>query len=57
TIFKGFEIAETIPTPQQVKTAFNEKQKVKSIDTLKHSFFEMFDDFVKERGAKNDWTF
>ncbi|KAA6319905.1 Tyrosine recombinase XerC [termite gut metagenome] len=57
TIFKEFEIAETIPTPQQVKTAFTEKQKGKTIDTLKHPFFEMFDDFVKERGAKNDWTF
>ncbi|KAA6336082.1 Tyrosine recombinase XerC [termite gut metagenome] len=57
TIFKEFEIAETIPTPQQVKTAFTEKQKGKSIDTLKHPFFEMFDDFVKERGVKNDWTF
>ncbi|KAA6313997.1 Tyrosine recombinase XerC, partial [termite gut metagenome] len=57
TIFKEFEIAEIIPTPQQVKTAFNEKQKGKSMDTLKHPFFEMFDDFVKERGAKNDWTF
>ncbi|KAA6313153.1 Tyrosine recombinase XerC, partial [termite gut metagenome] len=56
TIFKEFEIAETIPTPQQVKTAFTEKQKGKSMDTLKHPFFEMFDDFVKERGAKNDWT-
>ncbi|KAA6337438.1 Tyrosine recombinase XerC [termite gut metagenome] len=57
TIFKEFEIAETIPIPRQVKTAFNEKQKGKSIDTLKHPFFERFDDFVKERGAKNDWTF
>ncbi|KAA6339353.1 Tyrosine recombinase XerC [termite gut metagenome] len=57
TIFKEFEIAETIPTPQQVKTAFTEKQKGKTIDTLKHPFFERFDDFVKERGAKNDWTF
>ncbi|KAA6340342.1 Tyrosine recombinase XerC [termite gut metagenome] len=57
TIFKEFEIAETIPTPQQVKTAFTEKQKGNSMDTLKHPFFEMFDDFVKERGAKNDWTF
>ncbi|KAA6317118.1 Tyrosine recombinase XerC [termite gut metagenome] len=57
TIFKEFEIAETIPTSQQVKTAFNEKQKGKSMDTLKHPFFERFDDFVKERGAKNDWTF
>ncbi|KAA6318645.1 Tyrosine recombinase XerC [termite gut metagenome] len=57
TIFKEFEIAETIPTPQQVKTAFTEKQKGKTIDTLKHPFFERFDDFVKERGTKNDWTF
>ncbi|KAA6323972.1 hypothetical protein EZS27_026642 [termite gut metagenome] len=57
TIFKEFEIAETIPIPRQVKTAFTEKQKGKSIATLKHPFFERFDDFVKERGAKNDWTF
>ncbi|KAA6314927.1 Tyrosine recombinase XerC [termite gut metagenome] len=57
TIFKEFEIAETIPIPRQVKTAFTEKQKGKTIDTLKHPFFERFDDFVKERGAKNDWTF
>lgn len=55
-IFKEFEVKEILPTPQQIKDAFNERQSTKSIDLVKYPLFEMFDEFVKERGAKNDWT-
>lgn len=54
-IFKQYEIKEVIPTPEQIKADFNSKQ-VKSLPIERYSFFNLFDEFVKERGTKNNWT-
>ncbi|MBK5722628.1 site-specific integrase [Dysgonomonas sp. Marseille-P4677] len=55
-IFKEYELKEIMPTPDQIKEAFNNKQKEREVEKQKFPFYKMFDEFVKERGAKNDWT-
>lgn len=59
-VFKSFEIADHLPTVEEYRNAFN---MANDIDTGKESskknkypFFQMFDEFVIERGIKNDWT-
>ena len=62
-IFKEFEVAETMPTPGQIKSAFSERTKAhtskeKPTETVgdKPSFWELYDEFVKENGRLNNWT-
>lgn len=63
-IFKRFEVAEIMPSPAEVKEAFNnrhgqnEKTELASADTSNapSNFYEVFDDFVRVCGRQNDWT-
>ena len=58
-VFKEFEVQETMPTTQQLKDAFNLKMKNDSKEQqedTKISFWEIFDEFVKECGNQNNWT-
>ena len=63
-ICKRFEVAEIMPSPAEVKEAFNnrhgqnEKTELASADTsnVPSNFFEAFDDFVRVCGRQNDWT-
>ncbi len=63
-IFKRFEVAEIMPSPAEVKEAFNnrhgqnEKTELASADTsnMPSNFYEAFDEFVRVCGRQNDWT-
>ena len=62
SIFKRFEVEDVIPTPEQIKEAFNalhkpvsEEPKPKK-ETLPCDFFQVFDDFVEDSGRQNNWT-
>ena len=58
-MFKEFEVQETMPTTQQLKEAFNLRMKNGSEEQqedTKISFWEVFDEFVKECGNQNNWT-
>lgn len=63
-IFKRFEVAEIVPSPAEVKEAFNnrhgqnEKTELASADTsnVPSNFYEAFDNFVRVCGRQNDWT-
>ena len=62
SIFKRFEVEDVIPTPEQIKEAFNalhkpvsEEPKPKK-EALPCDFFQVFDDFVEDCGRQNDWT-
>ena len=63
-IFKRFEVAEIIPSPAELKEAFNnrhgqnEKTELASANTsnVPSNFYEAFDDFVRVCGRQNDWT-
>jgi integrase len=58
-VFKEFEVQETMPTTQQLKDAFNLKMKnnnEEQQEDTKISFWEIFDEFVKECGNQNNWT-
>ncbi len=54
-----FEVQEAMPTTQQLKDAFNLRMKNTSEEQqeeAKISFWEVFDEFVKECGNQNNWT-
>ncbi|AUR47688.1 integrase [Porphyromonas gingivalis TDC60] len=63
-IFKRFEVAEIMPSPAEVKEAFNnrhgqnEKMELSNSDISNEpsNFYEAFDDFVRVCGRQNDWT-
>ena len=62
SIFKRFEVEDVMPTPEQIKKAFNalhkpvsEEPKPKK-ETLPCDFFQVFDDFVEDCGRQNNWT-
>ena len=58
-VFKEFEVRETMPTTQQLKDAFNLRMKDtngEQHEDVRISFWEVFDEFVKECGNQNDWT-
>lgn len=62
SIFKRFEVEDIIPTPEQIKEAFNalhkpvsEEPKPKK-EALPCDFFQVFDDFVEDCGRQNNWT-
>ena len=62
SIFKRFEVEDVIPTPEQIKKAFNALHKPVSEDpkpkkeALPCDFFQVFDDFVEDCGRQNNWT-
>lgn len=62
SIFKRFEVEDVMPTPEQIKKAFNalhkpvsEEPKPKK-EALPCDFFQVFDDFVEDCGRQNNWT-
>ncbi len=58
-VFKEFEVQETMPTTQQLKDAFNLRMKNANEEQQEEaqiSFWEVFDEFVKECGNQNNWT-
>ena len=59
-IFKKFEVEEIMPTPEQIKEAFNELHKpieeVKQRKSTPNAFYKAFDEFVRDCGRQNDWT-
>lgn len=59
-IFKKFEVEEIMPTPEQIKEAFNALHKpieeVKPRKSTPNSFYKVFDEFVRDCGRQNDWT-
>ena len=62
SIFKRFEVEDVIPTPEQIKEAFNALHKPVSEEpktkekVLPCDFFQVFDDFVEDCGRQNNWT-
>ena len=62
SIFKRFEVEDVMPTPEQIKKAFNalhkpvsEEPKPKK-EALPCDFFQVFDDFVEDCGRQNNWS-
>ena len=62
SIFKRFEVEDVMPTPEQIKEAFNALHKPVSEEpktkekVLPCDFFQVFDDFVEDCGRQNNWT-
>ena len=62
SIFKRFEVEDIMPTPEQIKEAFNALHKPVSDEpkpkkeALLCDFFQVFDDFVEDCGRQNNWT-
>ena len=61
SIFKRFEVEDVMPTPEQIKEAFNalhkpvsEEPKPKK-EALPCDFFQVFDDFVEDCGRQSNW--
>lgn len=57
--FKEFEVTDIIPIPEQLKTAFNNRLKKNNpqeqeVPTV--SFWNIFNEFVRECGVQNNWT-
>ena len=62
SIFKRFEVEGVMPTPEQIKEAFNalhkpvsEEHKPKK-EALPCDFFQVFNNFVEDCGRQNNWT-
>ena len=58
-VFKEFEVQEIMPSTQQLKDAFNLRIKntdEESQEDVETSFWDVFDEFVKECGNQNNWT-
>ncbi|EFA98224.1 site-specific integrase [Hoylesella timonensis] len=60
-IFKKFEVEEIMPTPEQIKEAFNAlhkpiEEEVKPRKPMPNTFYKVFDEFVRDCGRQNDWT-
>ena len=63
-IFKRFEVAEVMPSPADVKNAFNARHRSDDIQVEQTSdktdasaeFYKAFDEFVRVCGRQNDWT-
>ena len=59
-IFKGFEIKNSVPSPEQIKKAFanrhnQPKEETQPIINPKILFYNVFDAFIKECGIQNNW--
>ena len=60
-IFKKFEVEEIMPTPEQIKGAFNAlhkpiEEEIKPRKSTPNAFYKVFDEFVRDCGQQNDWT-
>ncbi|MFI3294204.1 MAG: tyrosine-type recombinase/integrase [Rikenellaceae bacterium] len=62
-IFKRFEVAEAMPTTEQVREAFTVKTKPAKANEMKKEetpdapdFWKIIDEFTKEQGTMSDWT-
>ena len=63
-IFKRFEVAEVMPSPADVKNAFNALHRSGDVQAEPTSdkpdpstdFYKAFDEFVRVCGHQNDWT-
>lgn len=59
-IFKEFEVRDIIPTPDQLKHAFNKRYaKTETNEEPEQEtpdFFKVFDEFTKECGTQNNWA-
>ena len=60
-IFKKFEVEEIMPTPEQIKEAFNAlhkpiEEEIKPRKPAPNAFYKAFDEFVRDCGRQNDWT-
>ena len=61
-IFKEFEVQNVLPTPAQIKDSFNARMKdapvteQETAEGPKISFWEAFEEFIRECGKQNDWT-
>ena len=56
SIFKEYEVLNTIPNTEQLKTAFKNKNNKKRDETNNIPFFSVYDLFVEESGKQNNWT-
>jgi len=56
-IFKEFEVKDTVPTPQHLKDAFNERYKQSAPEPPKEAvaFEKAFKQFIKECSIQNSW--
>ena len=56
-VFKEYEVRDIMPTPQEVKNAFNNKvNPTEEPQEIQKGFWEIFDEFVAECGKLNNWT-
>jgi hypothetical protein len=58
-IFKGFEVIDIIPTPDQLREAFSKRYRKETpleAEAPTISLMDIFDEFVKECGVQNNWT-
>lgn len=61
-IFKEFEVQNVLPTPAQIKDSFNARMKdapvteQETAEGPKISFWEAFEEFIRECGKQNNWT-
>lgn len=62
-VFKEYELQEIMPLPAQVKEQFNARISVARSEIQQNpepapqkTFWEIYDEFTKECGRKNDWT-
>ena len=56
-VFKEFEVRDIMPTPQEIKDAFNNKvNPTEEPQEIQKGFWEIFDEFVAECGKLNNWT-
>ena len=60
-IFKKFEVEEIVPTPEQIKEAFNAlhkpiEEEVKPRKPTPNAFYKVLYNFVRDCGQQNDWT-
>ncbi|GIJ92817.1 integrase [Capnocytophaga stomatis] len=54
--FKFFEVQKQIPTKEDFQSFFNKQiDRVEKV-VLEKSFFEYYDDFIKEEASANQWT-
>jgi len=63
-VFKRFEVAEVLPSPADVKNAFNARHRSDDVQVEwtsdkpdpSNDFYKAFDEFVRVCGRQNDWT-
>ncbi len=59
-IFKEFEVEDVLPSPCQLKQAFNLRNKKagapEESGPERQTLFDVFDQFTKECGLQNNWT-